>query len=58
MNSALQQAIREWDAEVDREAIRLIKAGVPPFDAVERARKIVERRRQQAAGGSAAGSQK
>ncbi len=58
MNHALQQAIREWDAEVDRETIRLIKAGVPPYDAVVRARKIVEHRREQAAGGSAAGSQK
>lgn len=49
MNFTVQQAIRKWDAEVDRETVRLIEAGVPPFDAVEQARKIVERRREAAA---------
>jgi hypothetical protein len=49
MNSRLRNAIADWDAEVETEAIRLIERGTPPYDAVERARNIVERRRREAA---------
>jgi hypothetical protein len=49
MNRRLEEAIADWDREVEAEAVKLIKSGTPPFDAMERARKTVERRRQQAA---------
>lgn len=40
------EATRAWDAEVDAEAARLIERGIPPFDAVIRAREIVSARRR------------
>lgn len=43
----LQDATREWEREVEAEAVRLIESGTPPFDAVHRARNIVSDRRRQ-----------
>ena len=45
MEFRLRHAISAWDAEVTEESIRLIETGVPPYDAMERARNIVSRRR-------------
>jgi hypothetical protein len=42
-----QSAKRQWDLEVEREAVELIECGVPPYDAMERARNIVSARRRQ-----------
>ena len=44
--SDLQDAIRQWDREVEIEAVRLIESGVPPYDAIKRAGDIVSQRRQ------------
>lgn len=46
MNRALQEAMDEWDAEVGREAARLIREGTPPFQATDEAVNIVQRRRR------------
>ena len=40
---------RAWNSEVDAEAARLIRAGVPPYDAVQRARDIVSESRKRKA---------
>lgn len=48
-SSGLKRAMDEWGYEVDAEAERLIKRGVPPWRAVELARDNVSRRRAQAA---------
>lgn len=45
MNHEVKEATREWEQEVDRETVKLIREGIAPYDAVERARRIVERRR-------------
>lgn len=41
----VQRAVREWDAEVDAEIVRLIEGGTPPVDAAAKARDIVSSRR-------------
>jgi hypothetical protein len=41
----LQRAMRQWDEDVEEEAVRLVKQGVPPYEAVGQARQIVSRRR-------------
>ncbi len=46
MNFDLQQAIRDWNREVEREATELIEAGVPPFEAMEKAKQIISARRR------------
>ena len=46
MNRELQAAIERWEAEVGREAARLIREGTPPFQATEEARNIIQRRRR------------
>lgn len=45
MNIELQRAEREWKQEADAEAARLIREGVPPFEARMRAESIVSMRR-------------
>ncbi len=45
---SVESAMREWKAEVDDEMERLIKLGVPPFDAAIQARQRVEKRRREA----------
>jgi len=40
-----EEAKREWESEVDTEAARLVKQGIPPFDALEQARRNVSMRR-------------
>ena len=37
----MKDAIRSWDIEVEAKAEELIKRGVPPYEAVEQAVKIV-----------------
>jgi hypothetical protein len=37
MSTYTQKAIREWDGEVDAEVARLIRAGVPPYQAARQA---------------------
>lgn len=44
---ATRRAVEEWDREIDEETARLIEDGVPPFNAAERARDNVSRRRAQ-----------
>lgn len=39
---------RIWEAEVDAEAARLVRLGVPPWDAMIQARQRVEHRRREA----------
>lgn len=50
MNIGLDRAMREWGYEVEAEAERLIKRGVPPWTAIERARDNVSRKRARQAG--------
>lgn len=45
----LQSAIRDWDSDVQSEAERLIRLGVPPYDAAVQARQRVDQRRREAA---------
>ncbi len=45
---SLQQATRDFVREVEAEAERLIKLGVPPWDAAIQARQRVEKRRREA----------
>ena len=46
MSNDLLEAIREWDAAVQKEAAKLIRQGTPPYDAVEKAvRQVIEQRR-------------
>lgn len=52
MNSDLADAIREWNCEVDNEAVELIESGVAPYDAVERAKSIVSARRREKKAGA------
>jgi len=42
--SKLKIAIMQWDAEVEEQAIELIERGVPPDEAMEKARVIVSNR--------------
>ena len=44
--SKLDDAIIEWDAEVDEETIKLIKMGLPPYIAREGAISKVSSRRR------------
>lgn len=46
MNRALREAINEWDNEVGREAARLIREGMSPFQANAEALDIVQHRRR------------
>ena len=46
MNAATERAIRDWNNEVEEEMQKLICRGVPPFDAVDQARKNVSNRRR------------
>ena len=39
----------QWRAEVDAEAARLVRLGVPPWDAIVQARQRVRLKRQEAA---------
>lgn len=52
ISTDLKDAIRKWDFEVEQEAIELIEAGVPPYDAIEKARQIISARRREAKRGS------
>lgn len=47
--SLFSRVVRDWENEVDEVAARLVEDGVPPFQAMQRAREIVRERRQQAA---------
>lgn len=42
-----RSAQRRWDNEVEAEAVELIESGTPPYDAIDRARNIVSRRRRE-----------
>ncbi len=44
-----QRESEAWTDEVNAEAARLVRQGVPPFDAIIRARDIVSRRRAEKA---------
>ena len=46
--SELQDAIRSFECEVEHEAAEMIRRGTPPFEAIERARNLVRRRRADA----------
>ncbi len=41
-----KSAVISWEIEVEHEAARLVKQGVPPWDAIEQARENVSRRRR------------
>lgn len=43
----LSFTITKWQRDVDIETIDLIKIGIPPYEAAERAAKIVSNRRRQ-----------
>lgn len=43
----LNFVISQWQQEVDQETIDLIEAGMPPYEATERAALIVSRRRRE-----------
>lgn len=43
------QASEDWHADLDVEAASLVRAGHPPIDALDMARRNVARRRQEAA---------
>jgi hypothetical protein len=45
--SDFKDAQRNWDIEVEAEAVELIESGTPPYDAIDQARNIVSRRRRQ-----------
>ena len=45
MGYDLDETIRNWKQEVEAEAVKLITAGTPPFDAMVKARNIVSQRR-------------
>lgn len=47
--SELDDAARELEREIDDEAVRLIKLGVPKWDAIIQARQRVTQRRRDAA---------
>ena len=44
-----QQAAAKWSAEIDDIACELLERGVPPYDALDRARGMVADRRRAAA---------
>ena len=48
MNTDLNSATRRWNIDVETEAARLIRLGVPPWDAAIQARQRVEKRRREA----------
>ena len=50
MDHDVQEATHKWNREVNEEIVRLIEQGVPPFDAADKARDNVSRRRRTAAG--------
>lgn len=45
MSYALEKAREAWTHEVEAEMVRLIEAGVPPYDAADEARNNVAARR-------------
>lgn len=45
---ALHEATKRWSEEVEREMVKLIEQGVPPYQAAEKANKIVSDRRARA----------
>lgn len=47
MDWETKRVFADWDNDVNAEMRRLIKNGVPPYDAVDRARENVSRRRQE-----------
>ena len=49
MMNEYREAERAFVAEVDREAARLIRLGVPPWDAIIQARQRVSQRRRESA---------
>ncbi len=50
MNYETRQVLREWDNEVETEMRRLIERGTPPYEAIDKARDIVSRRRSEQIG--------
>lgn len=48
MTKTLKDEWKKWDREIDAEASRLIRNGVSPHDAVEKARETVSRKRRKA----------
>ena len=49
MHSDLKKAISAWNDDVDDKAAQLIRGGIAPWDAMERAAKIVSARREREA---------
>lgn len=49
MRSAFEREAANFQIEVDEEAARLVRLGVPPWDALIQARQRVSRRRRLAA---------
>lgn len=47
--SDLNSAMIDWNAEVESETARLIRLGVPPWDAAIQARQRVTKKRREAA---------
>ena len=48
MHPTLESEMREWTLAVDVEAARLIRLGVPPWDAAIQARQRIEQQRRAA----------
>jgi hypothetical protein len=46
MDYETRKVLEEWDRDVEAELRKLVHRGVPPYEAIERARKAVTRRRQ------------
>lgn len=46
--SSFENESRAWDSEVDHEAAELVRRGTPPYEAIQRARDAVSRRRRDA----------
>ena len=46
IGGSLDNAIEEWEREVEAEAVKLIRRGVSPWDAIKQAREIIAGRRQ------------
>ena len=46
MNEDLRRAIREWDSEISSVATELIENGTPPYEAIDKAKEIVQRQRR------------
>lgn len=46
MDILTRQTVKDWEKEVNAVMRELIEAGVPPWDAIDKARDIVSRRRR------------